>query len=78
VGGGGNSPTQAKRRLEWATRVHFEEEFRQAREIVRAETGLKRLDGLFREVTKAKYSSAVIEYYRKLKEERRASGAVQP
>jgi hypothetical protein len=43
------------------------ENYRKAREIIRAETGLKRLDSLFSKVTKAKYSSAGIRYYRELK-----------
>lgn len=50
---------------------HFAEGYKEAREIIRAETGLQRLDGLFRRVTKAKYSSAIIQYFRQEKAKRR-------
>jgi hypothetical protein len=46
---------------------HLAEGYSKAREIIRAETGLKRLDSLFRKVTKANYSSAVIQYFREMK-----------
>jgi poly-beta-hydroxyalkanoate depolymerase len=39
----------------------FYESYKAARDIIRAETGLKRLDAIFRSVTKAKYSSALID-----------------
>jgi hypothetical protein len=48
----------------------FAESYRKAREIIRAETGLERLDSLFSKVTKAKYSSETIQYYRKVKDQR--------
>jgi len=62
-----SSESDAKKRDEMI--AHFEEGYQKAREIVREETGLKRMDGLFRKVTKARYSSAVIEYFRKLRKE---------
>jgi hypothetical protein len=48
----------------------FNTKFNQAKEIIRAETGLKRMDRLFRALTKAKYSSSVIEYFRVVQKER--------
>ena len=48
--------------------AHLAESYNKAREIIRAETGLQRLDTLFRNVTKAKYSSSIIRYYREMKD----------
>lgn len=45
--------------------------YRQTLEIIRAETGLKRINELFRKVTKAEHSSEVIEYFQTLQNERR-------
>ena len=59
----------AKKRDEMV--AQFEKGFQKVKEIVRAETGLTRMDGVFRQVTKARYSSEVIEYFRKLHKERR-------
>jgi len=47
-----SSESDAKKRDEMI--AHFEEGYQKAREIVREETGLKRMDGLFRKVTKAR------------------------
>jgi hypothetical protein len=44
-----------------------------ALEIIREETGLKRINELFRVLTKANYSSDTIQYYRKLQNEYRKS-----
>ena len=41
-----------------------------AKDMIRAESGMKEIDQAFRTVTKAKHTSPVIEYYRKLKQER--------
>jgi hypothetical protein len=53
---------------------HFYGSYRAAREIIRAETGLQRLDALFRKVTKAKYSSGAIQCFRQEKAKRYGSG----
>ena len=41
-----------------------------AKKMIRAESGMSEIDQAFRSVTKAKHSSSVIDYYRKLKVER--------
>jgi hypothetical protein len=50
--------------------LRFADDYLKAREIVRAEAGLTRMDKLFRAVTKASYSSDVIEKYRELRKQR--------
>ena len=51
--------------------ARYRDGYQQTLEIIRAEAGLKRINELFRTVTKAEYSSDMIEYFRKLKKERR-------
>ena len=49
----------------------FAESYRKAREMIRAEMGLQRLDGLFGKITKAKYSSTILQYFRHQKNKNR-------
>jgi hypothetical protein len=49
----------------------FDEEYRQTLDIIRAEAGLKRMDKLFRAVTKAKYSTDLIDHFQELQKEQK-------
>jgi hypothetical protein len=59
-------PTKAK---------NLEEQFRTnylaTDNIIRSESGLKRIDKVFSTVTKVRYSSEIIDYYRKARRQRR-------
>jgi len=47
---------------------HFRKMLAGAKDMIRAESGMKEIDEAFRAVTKAKHTSPVIEYYRTLKQ----------
>jgi len=47
----------------------FQRMIRDAKKMIRSESGMSEIDRAFRSVTKAKHSSPVIDYYRKLKVE---------
>jgi hypothetical protein len=49
----------------------FQKDFADAKEMIKEESGLKQIDKLFRSITKPRYSSRLIEYYRKLQAERK-------
>ena len=45
----------------------FNLDIKEAKKMIKVESGLSELDGLFEKITKAKHSSPVIEYFRELK-----------
>jgi len=49
----------------------FRTDFKDAKEMIEEESGLKRINKLFRSISKPKYSSRLIDYYRELQAERR-------
>jgi hypothetical protein len=50
----------------------FQKDFGDAKAMIKEESGLKEIDKLFRSITKPKYSSRLIDYYRKLQAERKS------
>ena len=46
-------------------------DFKDAKEMIEEESGLKQINKLFRSISKPKYSSRLIDYYRELQTERR-------
>jgi len=49
----------------------FRTDFKDAKEMIEEESGLKRINKLFRSISKPKYSSRLIEHYRELQAERK-------
>lgn len=54
----------------------FRADFKDAKEMIEEESGLKRINKLFRSISKPKYSSRLIEYYRELQAERKKESRV--
>lgn len=50
--------------------ARYSENYAKAKDMIRQETGLARLDKLLGTITKARYSSDVIDYYRQAKKDR--------
>ena len=50
----------------------FHGDFKNAKQMIRKESGVTDIDNLFKTITKAKHSSRMIEYYRKLSKESNA------
>jgi len=59
---------EALRTLQMAT---FQQDFGDAKQMIKEESGLEEIDKLFRSITKPKYSSRLIDYYRELQAERK-------
>src|ERR1700690_524388 len=49
----------------------FQKDFGDAKAMIKEESRLREIDKLFRSITKPKYSSRLIDYYRKLQAERK-------
>ena len=54
--------------------AHFREDFRNTKKMIRKEAGIEDIERMFSSITKAKYTSPIIKYYRAKKRELAAKG----